>query len=300
MKRIQIFAGQHNLRSTNLSYLAEGVVEAIAATLVNAPAAAGNQYILKGVAVTATSTGVIITGGYVYYKASGEDYGQVYKVVAGNVSFGTPQSGDTRELVSLHIVNNEEDLNPVQYGDGTTNDVYQDQILELRADTSGAFLLSDLKWRADKAGAGVIVDWYSRPGLGLTDVVDADTGLGIGPMLGYAICDGRNDTPDQRGMWRVSYDERTVDPSNDIWDTLYSEIGNTMGEKAHLLTADESGLPEHNHVTGLPSVGGGSDISVFGGGTDNNLGGVNGGARSAVDAHENRPPSRVFATFQKI
>lgn len=309
MKRLETFTGQHPLRSTNLQWMTEGMQETVAAMLL-APAAAADAYILKGVEVTATSTGVIITEGYAYLRLAGEAYGQVYYVPAGSVSFGSPQSGDTTALVSLAKANAESSLNPVQYGDGSLNDVYVNEVLELRDDTSGDVVLQTLmRWRAEYAGQGMVVDWYSRPGLGVADVLDAGTGLGKGPMLGYAVCDGRNGTPDQRGRWRVTYDERTTDPSNGVWDAEYATLGAVLGEKLHLLTEAESGMVEHSHTytrtsQGITSSTGGDGQAISGGPDARHTWttvdtSVAAGA-DALQAHENRPPSRVFLTFQKL
>lgn len=53
---------------------------------------------------------------------------------------------------------------------------------------------------------------------------------------GFALCDGKNGTPDLRGRFLVGYN-----PS----DSDYDSIGRTGGEKTHILTSDE--MPQHTH-----------------------------------------------------
>lgn len=302
MKELLVSSGEHPIRHQNFTYFQEGAKEVLAVLLEKeAPTAAGLAWIVKGCQITATTNAVSITEGYIYLKPDASTLGKVYYVPAANVSF-SPRPGDTAGTVSLRVFNQETVLNPVIYGDGTPNEVYKDEVLVLEDGTAGQVVLSSLIWRADKAGQGCIVDWYSRPGLALSDVLDAGTGLGKGPMLGYAICDGRNNTPDQRGRWRVSYDDRLTDPSNAVWDALYSVLGNTLGEKSHVLTANE--IPSHNHNyqhpnVGVSDVGSGGNVAGSGAGeittyttSTSSLGGD--------QAHENRPPSIVYATFQKI
>jgi len=54
---------------------------------------------------------------------------------------------------------------------------------------------------------------------------------------GWALCDGKNGTPDLRGRFIVGYDAA---------DSDYAAIGSTGGEKKHTLTKEE--LPPHGHT----------------------------------------------------
>ncbi len=71
------------------------------------------------------------------------------------------------------------------------------------------------------------------------------SGLGIFSKKGWALCNGNNGTFDLRGRTIMGYDERVNDPANGIWDSLYNNLGNVGGEKAHQISIDE--MPRHNH-----------------------------------------------------
>lgn len=71
---------------------------------------------------------------------------------------------------------------------------------------------------------------------------------------GWALCNGQNGSPDLRGRFVVGYGRDGTDTDNDvngrsIWDTDYQTIGvKSKGEIKHKLTANESGMPTHNHL----------------------------------------------------
>jgi microcystin-dependent protein len=61
---------------------------------------------------------------------------------------------------------------------------------------------------------------------------------GLKPPIGWAVCDGKNNTPDLRGRFIVGYNN---DPKLE-----YSKIGNKGGKDKHKLSINE--LPKHTHV----------------------------------------------------
>ncbi|MFW6129923.1 MAG: hypothetical protein ACOC56_01990, partial [Atribacterota bacterium] len=69
--------------------------------------------------------------------------------------------------------------------------------------------------------SGGIIMWSGAPG----DIPE-----------GWALCDGTNDTPDLSGKFIVGYNSG---------DTDYDTVGNTGGEKMHILI--ESEIPAHTH-----------------------------------------------------
>jgi microcystin-dependent protein len=108
-------------------------------------------------------------------------------------------------------------------------------------------------------------------------------------------------------------------------DADYNTIGNTGGEKKHLLTADESGLPAHGHSASTGSAGAhthtvgiqtGHDGVSHGGGGDTIFGGTvqtskapshthsvivqNNQAKDAAVSHENRPPYFVLFYIMRL
>ena len=73
-------------------------------------------------------------------------------------------------------------------------------------------------------------------------------------MYGWALCNGQNGSPDLRGRFVVGYGLNGDFVGNDlngnsVWDANYASIGESnKGERTHKLTANESGLRQHNHV----------------------------------------------------
>jgi|UniRef100_A0A6C0IWJ8 microcystin-dependent protein len=61
---------------------------------------------------------------------------------------------------------------------------------------------------------------------------------GLKPPIGWAVCDGKNNTPDLRGRFIVGYNN---DPKLE-----YNKIGNKGGKDKHKLSINE--LPKHTHV----------------------------------------------------
>lgn len=124
------------------------------------------------------------------------------------------------------------------------------------------------------------------------------TGLGKNERLGWAICNGNNGTRDRRKRVSVQYDSS---------DALYSTLGDTGGESAHVLSIAE--MPSHTHNTqaGTGSVVPHTSSSFFynqgqtwsaSGTTDSKNSGIlneGGGA-----AHNNMQPYIVTLMIQKI
>lgn len=122
------------------------------------------------------------------------------------------------------------------------------------------------------------------------------TGLGTNERLGWAICNGSNGTKDRRGLFSVAYDNRTVDPSNSIWDASYHTLGNVGGEKKHALTTSE--MPAHTHTLPATSIGGGgSGGPPYPAGADTT---VTTSSTGGSTPHENRPPFIVTLYIQKV
>lgn len=150
-----------------------------------------------------------------------------------------------------------------------------------------------------------------------------NTGLGKWEYAGFALCNGANGTIDLRGRVPLGYDPRTSDPSNGIWDTGYNALGNTGGEKKHVLSIAE--MPRHNHQDVGNPAGSKYQASTPGdyglirksttgqvntaAGVDNNGSGtepvvnetpVNIPWQGDGVAHENRQPFIVLAYIQRI
>lgn len=137
------------------------------------------------------------------------------------------------------------------------------------------------------------------------------TGLGIGGgWVGWALCNGLNSTPNLRGKFIAGFDDSGGDAD-------YNAIGNTGGEKKHLLLSSESGLPAHNHTQNphthpLYANDGGTLAQVLqtahtNSGSDfaNNTQAATAtnnpnAAADAANPHENRPPYYTLAYVMKI
>lgn len=118
------------------------------------------------------------------------------------------------------------------------------------------------------------------------------SGLGVAQnVLGYAICNGSNGTPDLRGRFIVGYN-----PS----DTDYDTIGETGGAKTVTLTVDQ--IPSHSHTSGIRSD---SQDYVDDNATPNNIGIAGGnaistGSTGGGQSHENRPPYYTLVYLKRI
>lgn len=129
---------------------------------------------------------------------------------------------------------------------------------------------------------------------------------------GWALCDGRNGTPDLRGRFVVGYDSTDTDyntvsklgPTHTDADGTFTGTS-TQEAKQIRLTANQSGLRDHSHYlwtfnnTTRRSNGNQSDVPT----TDNGnvqTSGVIGNAQNAIDSHENRPPFYVLAYIIKL
>jgi|GEM_PF-1974610 len=136
------------------------------------------------------------------------------------------------------------------------------------------------------------------------------TGLGKWAWKGWAIANGANGTEDMRGLFVVGYDNRTADPGGDVWDFIYTTIGNDGGEKEHVLMVPElpasptsligyglirRSLPGENVTTqGVNSNGSGTEPDVESQPANYPY------TLAASEAHENRPPFLVVAYIQRI
>jgi microcystin-dependent protein len=101
---------------------------------------------------------------------------------------------------------------------------------------------------------------------------------------GWLTCDGTAGTPNMIGKFPVGYDGGAADPD-------YDTIGETGGEKTHVLTAAE--LAAHSHTPRVKSFLGQGTVGIIGcsqaSDTDATDGETDADGGSG-DAHENRPP----------
>jgi hypothetical protein len=149
---------------------------------------------------------------------------------------------------------------------------------------------------------GGIIMWNGSP----ADFDNTGKGNAGSKVENWALCNGRNGTPDLQGRFIVGYKSSDGD---------YNSIGNTGGEKAHTLSIGE--IPSHKHdvqdlghTHSYITVGGtsGADpeddtdmysavrsLSTSIGHASISEQNVGGGA-----AHENRPPYYVLAFIMRV
>lgn len=107
------------------------------------------------------------------------------------------------------------------------------------------------------------------------------TGLGIAAnVLGYAICNGNNTTPNLKGRFIVGYDPA---------DSDYNTIGNTGGAKTVTLTSSE--MPVGVRTGGTSTTF--TEVIATGNAYKNTTAGGNQG-------HENRPPYFTLLYIKRI
>ena len=93
---------------------------------------------------------------------------------------------------------------------------------------------------------GMIMIWYPSD-TSLTSLIlltSASTKMGV--PSGWAICDGKNGTPDLRGRF-VLMAQDAIPSTNVPTGSSVHPIGQTGGEETHVLTLAE--MPGHTHIT---------------------------------------------------
>ena len=138
--------------------------------------------------------------------------------------------------------------------------------------------------------SGIIIVWSGT----LADVPD-----------GWALCNGQNGTPDLRGKFILSYNDRVVKDGSGNTILSVRNIDDSGGEEKHNISIDE--MPKHNHNIGrdlwdnnLPKKGG-YDL-----GGNVGIGDVNSGIMTRTTyvgqgkKHNNMPPFYTLAYIIKL
>lgn len=180
------------------------------------------------------------------------------------------QTGGTKPT----IVHREMTLGPVLFGGG------------LRMETTGAVTF----WHRVQERTRALGEVQHLANLAATDY--DPTGKGVGPALGWALCNGQNDTADLRGLFVVGQDAGRAD---------YDTVGKTGGEERHRLSVPE--MPSHSHTTPARITDGGASFPFTA--AKNSSPNASGSAigidpTGGGQAHENRPPFYVLAMRQWV
>lgn len=199
--------------------------------------ASNENCILSGVIIANNGVTVTCSSGYAYWQ------GEIYEVLSSTFPFSA--SGQYFfQLVQTVIV-----PSPDTYKNMTVNNVHFERQLQLVYYTTG--LQGEYYSAFSRVGAGnvlsgMIIDWYGN----VTVNFDA-TGVGIGSMGGYQICNGNNNSPDLRGRFIVmstnvpSSGSPILNPS--VGNYNFQDIG---GEVLHTLNSSE--MPSHTHTINDP------------------------------------------------
>jgi hypothetical protein len=314
MKEIQMpLSGQlHEMAKEDLTHIQDSITDSITA-LASAllPGNFDDSKILRlsGAAVVADSLAVAVADGWVYYQ------GKVYRVTGDTVNPGEGNADDNLAATYLEIVDVGSDA---AYQDSAPFRVYVDKrMIPVVGSGAGRVPLSDVLDHIIQGIRGEMRDVALLSGMtSEDDVFAAATGLGVKSWTGWAVCDGRNGTPKLNGRTRIGIGTQD---DLDIGDTALSfEAGQKLGKNTVLLTSNQSGLRQHDHLikgytivdppdgtVSLDADGPEIRISALNSGTTLSVAKVDGdatktGAQDATVAHTNIQPSYACITMIKL
>ncbi len=127
-------------------------------------------------------------------------------------------------------------------------------------------------------------------------------GLGRLERDGWAVCNGNGGTENMGGRVLVGmqYPAITADPANNVWDVIYNTALSVGGEKKHLLTKEESGLPAHTISIQLKEANTAGNNIAQATGSNKDTATINIAGFDAANSHENRQPFKVALFIQKL
>lgn len=99
------------------------------------------------------------------------------------------------------------------------------------------------------------------------------------------------------GTW-AAFGAGKVMVGQDTGDTNFDVLEETGGEKTHLLTSSESGVPAHSHYIGAAVAGANVGGTPFAG-TTNTVSSANNTAANAASAHNNLQPYIVVKMWKR-
>lgn len=314
--------GGHSLRLDEFNLMQSAYLDGFKA-LVYKIAPTGNV-ILDGLVIDQTGVNVVFTSGYIAIA------GEIYSVPAGSF----PKSSDPADdLYFLPVETAIAPSSPVIYEDTTSHNAHFSRTAILKyktiSDTTGE-LYENMSYPG-LVVQGAIIPWYPPAGKTVSDFFD-NTGKGINSCIGYAICNGLNNTLDLRGM-TLGQTTNTpftggINPLRAILDGLTYGAGTESGRNVITLTKNQ--LPNyaltlnvddkgHTHTTksgyaihsdfdgaGSSLSNGGTDAVDFDTKTNDGLNNaktgitVSGNTGGGGQSHENRQPTFYLYFITRI
>lgn len=327
MNKFLPLTGGHSLKLDEFNLMQNSYFDGFKA-LIYKFSPTGN-IVISGVIVDQTGPNVIYTSGWVSIN------GEILAVDADSF----PKSLSPSDVLYFKPIQTVIPPSPVTYEDTVSKNVHYERkaILKYKevSDSDGV-LYSEISFPGPII-EGTIMPWYPPNGKTVSDYFD-NTGLGINSAIGYAICNGLNNTLDLRGMYlpmttNVPFTGGS-DPLRTILDGITSNAGTTGGRG--LVTLDKTQLPSYNlpvsitdpkhyHLTfgnanntGMSSsnyptanhssrgnmgydIWGSTTAPVFGRSSTNSTGiTITVSSGGSGSSHENRPPSFYVYYIMKI
>ena len=273
------------IKSGTLEFIQDAYKETIANLITGLiPVSATDTiYIISGCINTGTGANYIISSGVVYVND------EVYNVDAVTFTLTGLQKAYARIAITQFITN----ADPVAFTDGVTRNVHNIRKIVIENTTAssslpeykdfikiGAWLKGDVK-QVDVSTAYIAVNFD-------------ETGLGRLERLGWAICNGANNTFDRARRTAVGYDPTTFVSGNN-----FTQLRNVFGAENHTLT--EAQLPAISRDLKVPlsSLPSGNTGITYAGNTPV-LVTVDTISFGSGQTHNNMQPSIVTLFIQKI
>lgn len=198
---------------------------------------------MYGLEMTTSGSNTFVTPGCAYFKE------EIFRVPL-------PFSFPSINYQNIFIKIKEEEIpniDPIEYKDTSfRNLIHVDRILYAKDfdpledfDAVNGFYLKNLTIY-DSTPKGTFVDWLPENELDFINSFNS-TGLGIGRMSGWAVCNGNNGTPDLRGQFTIMA-SNNMKSSNSLQSIAVGNLnyGVRTGSKSTNIILSKANLPNYN------------------------------------------------------